>query len=319
MKMRTMLTVGLALVFGLSAVYGVSALLAQSSDRGPAVETVGVVTITQDVPRFTALSDEMLKVKEFPKDLAPPGSSSRVEDVVGRVLDVPLVKEEAVLESKLVPKGAGRGMAAGIPKGMRAVTIQTANVASGVAGFVLPGNKVDVLFTHKSHRADDTTGGGSTRTLLENVEILAVNQRIDAPTDNKVDSKELKSVTLLVTPRQAAVVDLAQNSGTLHLTLRNPLDTEVNPTGEATLAGIQQQQIGKPLDVRLTELTSAGSKFLIDLRAAADRVDKLREKQPKDEVAVAPPPTVVTAPEPPPERLRIRTIRAGNPGLVYIE
>ena len=66
------------------------------------------------------------------------------------------------------------------------------------------------------------TGGGSTTTLLQNVEILAVDQKVDGPADNKVDSTNLRSVTLLVTPDQAAKLSLGQSKGTLHLTLRNP-------------------------------------------------------------------------------------------------
>jgi pilus assembly protein CpaB len=185
MKMRTILTVCLALVFGLSAVYGVMTWMAQARGGGAPVDTVGVVIITKDVPRYTPLSAEVLKVTQFPKKLAPPGSAAKVEELAGRVLDVALVKDEAVLESKLVPKGAGRGMASGIPKGMRALTIQTANIASAVAGLVLPGNKVDVLYTLRGNQSDERTGGASTRTLLEQVEILAVNQRLDPPADNK--------------------------------------------------------------------------------------------------------------------------------------
>ena len=72
----------------------------------------------------------------------------------------------------------------------------------------------------------NATGGGSTTTLLQNVEILAVDQKMDAPSDNKVDTKDLRSVTLLVTPQQANRLDLGQNKGMLHLALRNREDNE---------------------------------------------------------------------------------------------
>jgi pilus assembly protein CpaB len=121
---------------------------------------------------------------------------------------------------------------------MRAVTIQTPNISTGVAGFILPGNKVDVLLTVSTSGASDPTGGGSTMTLLQNVEILAVDQRIEAPQDNKMDPKDLRSVTLLVTPVDAARLDLGQNKGTLHLALRNHADTGTEPVELATLTSL---------------------------------------------------------------------------------
>jgi pilus assembly protein CpaB len=105
---------------------------------------------------------------------------------------------------------------------MRGFTIPTPNISAGVAGFILPGNKVDVLLTVSGSGLNDAAS--RTITLLQGVEILAVDQRVEAPAENKVDAKELRSVTLLVTPDQAAKLDLGQNKGVLHLSLRNPED-----------------------------------------------------------------------------------------------
>jgi pilus assembly protein CpaB len=112
-----------------------------------------------------------------------------------------------------------------IPQGMRAFTIRVPNpnVATGVAGSLLPGNKVDVLLTASGGDLNDVIG---TTTLLQNVEILAVDQKIEAPAENKVDLKEMLSVTLLVTPQQAKQLNLAQNKGLLHLA-----PTKVQPLG----------------------------------------------------------------------------------------
>jgi pilus assembly protein CpaB len=156
-----------------------------------------------------------------------------------------LVKGEPVLDPKLTPKDAGRGLAAMIVRGMRAYTIQTSRVAANVAGFILPGNKVDVLLNLKgTNRGEDPTGGGSTTTLLQSVEVLAVDQRLDAPEENKVDPKQLSSVTLLVTPKQAALLDLGQNMGILTLSLRNPDDEENADPEPATIAEIRFRQEG---------------------------------------------------------------------------
>jgi pilus assembly protein CpaB len=149
-----------------------------------------------------------------------------------------MIKGDLLMESKVAAKGAGRGLAAVIPAGMRAVTIQTPNVATGVAGFILPGNKVDILLTMTNQGSDDRTGGGSTITLLQNVEILAVDQQVDVPQANKIDTKELRSVTLLVTPAEASRLDLGQNKGTLRLTLRNPIDKSIDDVDLVTLKSL---------------------------------------------------------------------------------
>jgi pilus assembly protein CpaB len=172
----------------------------------------------------------MLKIREYPKGVLPAGTLSKVEDAVERAVFVPLVKDEPILDARLAPKGAKRGMAALVPTGMRAFTIHTPSVASGVGGFVLPGNKVDVLLTTEGKR------GGITSTLVQNLEILAVDQRTDAPADNRVDPSQLRSVTLLVTPDEAAKLALAQHKGALHLSLRNHRDDELVLTPPARLS-----------------------------------------------------------------------------------
>src|SRR5262249_16169427 len=172
------------------------------------------------------------------------------------------VKGEHVLDAKLAGKGAGRGLAALIPKGMRAFTIQTTSVVAGVAGFVLPGSRVDVLLTVSSQGGNnDQTGGGTTTTLLQGVEILAVDQRLQAPAENKNNLKELQSVTLLVTPDQAAKLDLGQNKGLLHLTLRNPDDDQPADTRPTTLASLRFQQ-QKPWDERAKALLETVGKLM---------------------------------------------------------
>jgi pilus assembly protein CpaB len=284
-SLRTVLILILALVFGVSASLGVVTVMRSSAapPPPPKIETVPVVVAAADLPRFSTVTAEYLTTQEFPKELVPPGALTRVEDAADRVALSPLFRGEPVYESKLAGRGAGRGMAPGIAKGKRAFTIQTPNVAVGVAGFVLPGDKVDVLLTVNGNGPNDPNGGGASVTLLQDVEILAVDQRVDAPSDNKVDAKELRSVTLLVTPDEAAKLDLGGNKGTLHLTLRNPEDTAHAPTRRATLVEIGLQE-EKPKEVPPAEKTSAAD------------------------------PT----PPPPPPPLRIRTLRGAQEGAVLI-
>jgi len=287
-SIRTVLIMALALVFGGSAAVGIGKLRAPQTVAAP--ETVAVVVAAVDVPRFTTVSADMLKTQEYPKDLVPPEALTNIEDAVGRVSFSPLVKDEPILNRKLAVRGAGRGMAAIIPLGMRAFTIQTPSISAGVAGFILPGNKVDVLLTVSGHKASDANGA-STVTLLQQVEILAVDQRVEAPTDNKVDVKELRSVTLLVTPDQASRLNLGQNKGVLHLSLRNPEDKVSADTRLATLR-----------DLGLGE----------DRPPEAPKQEKPREA-PKQEKPVSRP-----TPKPP-QPIHVRTLRGAHEGGVLIQ
>ncbi|HZU38595.1 MAG TPA: Flp pilus assembly protein CpaB, partial [Gemmataceae bacterium] len=236
---RTIIIGALAIVFGLSAAIGVN-LFATQNNAKP--DTVSIVVAENDLSRGDTIKEDQVSVADCPKDLLPAGVATDAKDVVGRVVRHPIQKGEPVLDVKLAPKGAKNGLAGLIPSGMRAFTIQTPNVAANVAGFLLPGNRVDVLLTLNG---DDHAGGGITTTLLQNVEILGVDNLVDAPTEHKVDARRLQSVTLVVTPDQAAMLDLGQNRGTLHLSLRNPDDSKQAKTKAATMKALQllQEQI----------------------------------------------------------------------------
>jgi pilus assembly protein CpaB len=260
MSVRSVMMIMLALLFGGSAAMGVNSLL--STPQVPKGDVVPVVVAGVDLPRGTSIKADVVTIKAFPKDMAPVGALSKVEDAVDRSVFIPLVKDDPLIESKLAPKGSGRGLSALIPKGMRAYSIKTPDVAQGVTGFILPGNRVDVLLSlGEIAGTNHDTGGGTTTTLLQNVEILAVDQKMDAPADNKVDTKELRTVTLLVTPQQANVLDLGQNKGILHLLLRNHEDQGATQTKPATLADLRFRQ-EKPWDERAIGVLNALGKAL---------------------------------------------------------
>jgi pilus assembly protein CpaB len=291
---RTILIAVLALTFGGSAAVGVNLLYNQAP--ATPTETVAVVVAANDIGRGTLITPDLITTREFPKNLVPVGALNRVEDVLERVAFHSLVKDETVLDTMLSAKNSKGGLAGIVPKGMRAFTIHTPQVASSVGGFILPGNKVDVLLTMASNNPHDFTGGAVTTTLLQNVEILAVDQRLDAPSENKVDPKNLQSVTLLVTPDQAAKLELGQNKGSLHLTLRNPEDSDAAKTQPATLSGLQFYQ-EKPWSERAKELIEAIGKLKTEKKASAP-----------SEPAEGPPPV-----------LEIRTVRNTYSGVVQLE
>ncbi len=232
------------------------------------LETVSVVVAATNIPRGMLVSADLIKTHDYPKDLVPTGAILKKEDAQDRSAFTTMVMGEPLLESKLSPKGQ-RGLASLVSDGMRAFTITT-NVASGVAGFILPGNKVDVLLTISNGGNNDFTGGGSTTTLLQNVEILAVDQKVEAPADNKVDSTNLRSVTLLVTPDQAAKLSLGQSKGTLHLTLRNPKDELAANVRPTTVNDIQflAEAPARPWDERAKDLIKAWGEALAKAKPA---------------------------------------------------
>ena len=237
MRLRTGLVALLTLIFGASAAFAVY-LLAGRPAAEAEVETVSVVVAKEQIQRGDTLQESLLEMKPWPKEFVPEGAMTTIEDAIGRTVWIPLVPNDPVVESKLATRDSGQGLASLIPPGMRAVTIQTSNIAMGVAGFIMPGNKVDVLWTASQISRGDDTGGGSTITLLQNIEVLAVDQRLGVPQDNKVDIRETRTVTLLATPTEAAKLDLAQNRGTLRLSLRNPGDTLSEAVDMATLRGL---------------------------------------------------------------------------------
>jgi Flp pilus assembly protein CpaB len=183
---------------------------------------------------------------------------------------------------------------------MRAYTIQTPQVASNVAGFVLPGSRVDILLNLRGSGANDPTGGGSTTTILQAVEILAVDQTMDIPNDNKVDPKGLRSVTLLVTPQQAARLALGQGVGKLTLSLRRAGDLSDSKTTPERLKDLWQKEQG-PNEFVSSWLSTVG---------AVAKAWSVAKVQPSESVPVVE--------DRQPEAYSIRTLRGIQRGLVFV-
>lgn len=167
-------------------------------------------------------------VKESPWPGALPANAVlKREDLIGRGVTTTIYEGEPIVENRLAPKGAGGGLAAMIPSGMRAVAVRVNDVV-GVAGFVVPGMRVDVLISGNPPGPSGGSQGSLTRTLLQNIEVLSAGQ--DFKKDNEGKPVGAGVVNLLVTPEQAEMLSLASNQTTIQLVLRNPLDTQVAKT-----------------------------------------------------------------------------------------
>ena len=154
---------------------------ARKPPKRPAV-TTQIVLATRDLEVGTVLKEQDVQLADWPGRRRRE-SSTRAQDLVGRGVITPIYAKEPVIESRLAPKGAGGGLAAMIPPGMRAVAVRV-NEVVGVAGFVIPGMRVDVLISGNRPGGDGNLGT-LTRTLLQNLEVLSAGQDIKKDAEGK--------------------------------------------------------------------------------------------------------------------------------------
>lgn len=244
MNARTLIVGSLAIVSGISAMILVQAL---NKPGGRVIERAQVVFSTADVKPGEVIQETMIEIREIPKTDIPEDAILKGADAIDRAAMTQIDRGDMLRQKKLADKGAGRGMNVTIPQGMRAFTITTPTFSSSLAGFILPKNKVDVMLTMTMQGSNENeTGGAITFPLLQNVEILAVHTQISTPSASKFTPEEARSVTLLVNPEDAAKLDLGQNKGTLHLTLRNSKDNTVTSTKPISLADLNIPGLKKP-------------------------------------------------------------------------
>ncbi len=208
------------------------------------VATTEVTVAARDLVVGTLIRDTDLTTAAWPGSI-PQLAVTKKEDLVGRGVISAVYHGEPILETRLAPKGAGAGLAATIPPGMRAVAIRV-NEIIGVAGFVVPGMRVDILIAGTPPGAPPTLGTLG-KTLLQNIEVLSAGQNIQKDAEGKPISVPV--VNLLVTPEQAETLSLASSETRIQLVLRNPLDTTVAKTpGTAVARLFSGQNLKMPGD-----------------------------------------------------------------------
>lgn len=175
----------------------------------------------------------------------PEGVIRKREEIIGRGVISPILGNEPFVESRLAPQGGGAGLAALIPQGMRAVAIRV-NEIVGVAGFVVPGMRVDVLVS--GNPPGGAALGGVTRTILQNVQVLSAGQNFQKDTEGKPVTVQV--VNLLVTPEQAEMLSLASTQTSIQLVLRNPLDTQISKTSGSAVAQLFHGDIAFPKETK---------------------------------------------------------------------
>lgn len=286
MDRRFLTVLGVSLVFALV----VSALFYQMTSKAGSPPKQAEVTDLKDVviaarplPVGLTVKTADIKVVKMPAQAFPKGGFSKPEDVLDRPVVANILAEEPIIEGRLALRGSGVGLAPIIPVGMRAVTVRVNDVV-GVAGFVLPGMRVDVLITGNPPGNRTTV----TKTVLQNILVLSAGKTLQ--TDATGKPVDAPNVTLLVSPQQAELLTLAGNEGRIQLVLRNGGDQNIENTQGLSLVALYGRHSKMTDDDAVTD--------------DAPRVTRRRRIPPDVEAAPVPPP-----PPPAPVPDQIITIR----------
>jgi pilus assembly protein CpaB len=199
------------------------------------IGSVQTVVAARELPVGTLLTRDDVRLVAWPERSMVPGSFQSVDAVVNRGLVVQATENEPITESKLAAAGTGAGLPPTIPQGMRAISLKV-NEVVGVAGFVVPGTRVDVVVTLRN---GPVSAGGMSRIVLNNITVLASGTRYDQAKAQK-DAQPIPTsvVTLLVTPEDAERLALAGAEGSITLVLRNPLDAETVKTAGSRISSL---------------------------------------------------------------------------------
>ena len=202
-----------------------------ASEGGKKVKTRNVVVATTELPVGTRIRAQDIRIVNVPDSLAPQSCPEKMDDVKDRVVTSLIVKDEPVMPNRLAPPGSAPGLAPMIPAGYRAVSVRVNDVI-GVAGFIQPGMRVDVLASGRLPNSEDSV----TRTVLQNVAVLSAGQVLQPEPKGQVINAQV--VTLQVRPDEAEILALTSGEGRIQLVLRNSSDTVVAQTPGAHLKAI---------------------------------------------------------------------------------
>ena len=240
----------LAARVGLSMVSSAHPIVAETTNLMP------VVVAAHDIDAGATLAETDLMVAKVTPEAAPAGTFASPAQAANKVLKIAIAKGQAISPGLLADDGAGYGVGATLPTGFRAITVDITDT-TGVAGFILPKCKVDVVTTL------NVDGKSMAKTVLESVTVLAVGSKISpisAPADAQQPQPASRTVTLLVKPKDAEKVELAASVGRVRLVLRNGKDESVADSDGITLAELKGRREADPFaDVQQAASTTQPS------------------------------------------------------------
>lgn len=236
MNKKTLLSILLSAVFGIGAIMVARNWLEVNKPEA-AENEVYVAIATMDLSIGTEIDSKHIILKAIPKSLATKSTIENREDILGMIAKDPIYKGDLIRKERLFVKGEGSTLASLITTNMRAISIRVNDVV-GVAGFLLPGNRVDILSTMESN------GKITTEVVLANIKILAIDQRA-AQSENT--PQLVRAVTVEVRLDQAESLLTAKSQGSLQLALRNPIDNNTTVNKAPVLAKQPIDTVTKPI------------------------------------------------------------------------
>jgi pilus assembly protein CpaB len=239
---RSMISLVTGIVLGLVAVALMFVYIRNNSSaptQAPAIALAPAVVAAKDLPFGTRLEKQFFKVVQWPKASVPDGTFARIDEIFqgatqpgDRIALSLIARDEPITRSKISGFGARPTLSRQVENGKRAISIRVDDVV-GVSGFVLPGDRVDIMLTR---RIDNRPNDLVTEVLLQNITILGIDQTADQTADKPIVAR---TATVEVTPEEAQKLALAQQAGSLSLALRS-VETagvvQTRPITEADLA-----------------------------------------------------------------------------------
>lgn len=234
MRAKSVFLLMLALGCGLVASIGITQVMAKrnSAPAGNVTEMDAIFVAMEDIPMGEPVTAQMVELEEWPKDKIPEGALGKIENVENRRSKTKIYKGSPVLDNLLLSEGASELGAAGqIPKGYRVVPVRVDNVSGG-GNMIRPMDRVDVL-VHLTRNAAKEVAETTTRTILQDIKVFAVNDVYDLDTTDDSSKIIAQTISLLVPLEQAEKVILAEELGEIRLVMRSPDDTDEVVTGGA--------------------------------------------------------------------------------------
>lgn len=213
---RTTLLLGFSIVLSAAAAFVANSWIQNKLNQEASIKDSmeHVIVASVKIPYGLEIDETHIKTIEVPKGTSPAGAFSEMELVVGTVSRTEIYPGEVIIKDRVVAHGGGSTLAAMIAPNKRAITVRVNDVV-GVAGFLLPGNRVDIISTRTKGKSKKIIS----ETILKNIKVLAVDQT--ASTD-KNEPIVVRSVTMEMSPGETEDVTAATKLGSLQLTLRNP-------------------------------------------------------------------------------------------------
>jgi len=246
MQTRTVISLAAAGVLGLGAVLAARVYVGSIQPTTASAKDLGyvpVVVASQPLTRGFKLQPTVLKLTRYPADAVPLGAFRSVAEAASaqggaRIVLKDIASNEPILADRVSGPGGRMNLSGSLGPGMRAVSLR-ANDVAGVGGFVLPGDRVDVLLTRTPNGNDQSTS--LTQVLAQNVRVVGVDQSDNQAADKPV---VVKAITVEVSPDEAQAITLAQSVGAVSLALRQISDQAPLSRQVTTMADLSRHGAG---------------------------------------------------------------------------